>query len=122
MKYLLLGVLLATTMVTSISAEDRRNFSIEDVIRGFENGDLLYFELMLQNGNYISGFNNCVDSKPAAAEWMRQHCIKNSEFKNGFFCVEDSQTMHVWFIYENAERCEQVRRPMIDRMSATRSP
>jgi len=122
MKNLLLGISIAFTMVTSISAEDRTNFSIEDVIRGFETGDLLYFELMLQNGNYSSGFNTCVDSKPAAAEWMRQHCTKNSEFKHAFQCAEDSQIMRVWFVYENAEQCEQVRRPMIDRMNATRAP
>jgi hypothetical protein len=100
------------------AAEQRRNLSIEDVISGFEERKLFYFELVLVNGKYTKGFNKCLGSKPAPAQWMRQHCRKNPGFKNAFECAEDSQLMHIWFVYENAAQCEEVRGPMKDKMDA----
>jgi hypothetical protein len=99
-------------------ADERRNLSVEDVIAGFEEKKLFYFELLLQNGKYTKGFNKCLASKPAHPQWMRQHCKKNPEFKNAFQCSEDDQLTHVWFIYDNAAQCEEVRGPMKDKMDA----
>ena len=115
---MLCGIFLALATVASLAAEERRNLSIEDLITGFEAKNLFYFELLLQNGKYTKGFNKCLGSKPAASEWMRQHCTKNPELKNAFQCSENSQLTHVWFVYENAELCEEVRGPMKDRMDA----
>lgn len=103
---------------TPTVADERRNLSIEDVIAGFEEEKLFYFEFLLQSGKYTKGFNKCLGSKPADPQWMRQHCKKNPELKNAFQCSEDSQLTHVWFIYENAAQCEEVRGPMKDRMDA----
>ena len=122
MKSKLLAIIaiavLSGPFTRAMAAEERRNLSIEDVVAGFEDKNLFYFELLLQNGKYTKGFNKCLASKPAASEWIRQHCKKNSELKNAFQCSEDNQLTHVWFIYENAVQCEEVRRPMIDKMDA----
>jgi hypothetical protein len=120
MRRMLLGTFLALAAVAPLAAaEQRRNLSIEDVISGFDEKELFYFELLLQNGKYIKGFNRCLGSKPAEAEWMRQNCIKKPELKNAFECSEDNLT-HVWFIYENAAQCEEIRRPMKEKMDALR--
>lgn len=118
MKRMVLGIFLALATLSSSAAEERRNISIDDVIAGFEDKKLFYFELLLQNGKYTKGFNKCLASKPAASEWIRQHCKKNPELKNAFQCSEDNQLTHVWFIYENAAQCEDVRGPMKDKMDA----
>jgi hypothetical protein len=121
MKRMLYGILLALAAVAPLAAaEQRRNLSLEDVIAGFEEKNLFYFELLLQNGKYIKGFNKCLGSRPADAEWVRQHCIKKPEFKNAFECSEDDQMTHVWFVYENTAQCEEIRGPMKDKMDALR--
>ena len=101
-----------------MSAEDRKNLSIEDVIAGFEDQSFVYFEIILQDGKYTKAFNRCVASKPAAPSWMRQHCKKNPELKNAFQCAEDSRLTHIWFVYDSAAQCEEVRKPMKDKMDA----
>jgi len=118
MKRIFAGMFLTLAMMVQAVADERRNFSIEDVIAGFEEKQLFYFELLLQNGKYTKGFNKCLGSRPSAPEWIRQHCKKNPELKNAFQCSEDSQLTHVWFIYENAGQCEEVRGPMKDKMDA----
>jgi hypothetical protein len=118
MRRILFGIFLALAAVATLAAEERRNLSIEDVLTGFEDKKLFYFELLLQNGKYTKGFNKCLSSKPAAPEWIRQHCKKNPELKNAFQCSEDNQLTHVWFIYENAGQCEEVRGPMKEKMDA----
>ena len=112
------GLFLALSMIPPVAAEERRNLSVEDVIVGFKEKRMFYFELLLQNGKYTKGFNRCLASKPAAPEWIRQHRKKNPELKNAFQCSEDSQLTHVWFIYENAAQCEEVRGPMKDKLDA----
>ena len=109
-------ILMAPVAVTL--ADGARKFPVEDVIAGFQEKKLFYFELLLQNGKYTKGFNKCLASKPAYSQWMRQHCKKNPELKNAFQCSEDDQLTHVWFIYENAAQCEEVRGPMKDQMDA----
>jgi hypothetical protein len=122
MRSMLLGFLLALATVAPVAAaEQRRNLSIEDVISGFEEEKLFYFELLLQNGKYIKGFNRCLGSKPAAAEWIRQHGKKNPEFKHAFECSADNQLIHIWFVYENAVQCEEIRGPTKDRMDAVQT-
>lgn len=118
MRRMLSLAVLAAFVILPAEAEERRNLSIEDVIAGFEDKRLFYFELLLQNGKYTKGFNKCLASKPAAADWILQHCKKNPELKNAFQCSEDNQLTHVWFIYENAAQCEEVRKPMKDKMDA----
>ena len=102
------------------SAEERRNLSIEDVITGFQSEKLFYYEMILLNGKYQKTFNKCLSSMPADSAWMRQHCEKNPEFKNAFQCTEDGSFTHVWFVYESADKCEEVRGPMKERMDAVR--
>jgi hypothetical protein len=122
MRRMLLGILLALPAVAPLaSAEQRRNLSIEDVISGFAEEKLFYFELLLKDGKYIEGSDTCWDSSPAAAVLVRQSCKKNRKFKNVFECSGDNQVMHVWFVYENAAQCEEFRKPMKDRMDVIRS-
>lgn len=118
MRRTLSGILLALTAVVALAADERRNLSTEDLITGFENKKLFYFELLLQNGKYTKGFNKCLASKPAAADWIREHCKKNPELKNAFQCSGDDGLTHVWFVYENAALCDEVRGPMKDKMDA----
>ena len=110
--------LLALASVAAMSAEDRKNLSIEDVIAGFEDQSFVYFEIILQDGKYTKAFNRCVASKPAAPSWMRQHCKKNPELKNAFQCADDTRLTHIWFVYDSAAQCEEVRKPMKDKMDA----
>ena len=118
MKKIVAGIFLALASMAPLAADERRNLSIEDVIAGFEQKELFYFELFLQNGKYTKGFNKCLGSKPAAPEWIRQHCKKNPELKHAFQCSEDSSLTHVWFVYEDAAMCEEVSAPMKDKMDA----
>ena len=116
---MLLGLLLVLATVTPLSAqEQRKNLSIEDIISGFEKRELFYFELLLHNGRYMQGFNKCLGSRPAAAQWIRRHCIKKPEFKNAFECSQDKQLIQIWFVFENAAQCEEVRGPMKDKLDA----
>jgi hypothetical protein len=118
MRGVFAGMFLVLAVMAPVAADERRNLSVEDVIAGFEEKKLFYFELLLQNGKYTKGFNKCLASKPAAPEWIRQHCKKNPELKNAFQCSEDSQLTHAWFIYEDAAQCEEVRGPIKDKMDA----
>ena len=122
MRTTLVALLLALAATSSSAADERANLSIEDVISGFEARKLFYFELLLQNGKYTKGFNKCLASKPAESEWVREHCKKNQEFKNAFQCSEGGPLTHVWFVYENASQCEEVRAPMKERMDALLAP
>lgn len=101
-------------------AEDRKNLSIDDVIAGFQNKDLYYYEVLFQDGKYLKALNKCLNSMPAELNWMKKHCKKNSEFKNVFECSEDNKITHVWFIYETKNMCEEVREPLKDKMDAMR--
>lgn len=103
-----------------VSAEDRKNLSIEDAISGFQGGELFYFEAIFQNGKYLKAFNKCLASIPADPTWMREHCEKHPEFKNVFQCSGDDNFTHSWFVYESESKCEEVRGPMKDRMDAIR--
>ena len=121
MKRILSGIFLALLVVAPLGAEERANLSTEDLIAGFEDKKLFYFEFLLRNGKYTKGFNKCLASKPAAAEWIREHCKKNPELKNAFQCSSDDGLTLVWFVYGNAALCEEVRGPMKDKMDALRS-
>jgi len=101
-------------------AEERKNLSIDDVIAGFQNKNLFYFEFLLVDGKYSRASNKCLNSRPADFNWIRQHCKENPEFKNAFECSEDSKITYVWFIYESQEKCEEVREPLKDKMDAVR--
>jgi hypothetical protein len=118
MRRILAGMFLTLFMMASVAADERRSLTTENVIAGFEEKKLFYFELILQKGKYTKGFTKCLDSMPAAPEWIRQHCKKNPEFKNAFQCSGDGQLTHLWFIYENVQQCEEVRGPMKDKMDA----
>lgn len=118
MTRILCLLLLALASDSAMSAENRKNLSIEDVIAGFEDQSLVYFEIILQDGKYTKAFNRCVASKPAAPSWVRQHCKKNPELKNAFQCAEDTRLTHIWFVYDSAAQCEDVRKPMKDKMDA----
>ena len=93
---------------------------VGDVIAGFENNRLFYFEMLLQDGNYVRAFNECLSSKPGDPSWIRQHCQKNPELKNSFACTGNNNLTHVWFVYESEAKCEEVRQPMKDKMDALR--
>ncbi len=99
-------------------AEERKNLSIDDVIAGFANNNLFYFEIILENGKYSKAFNKCLSSRPADFNWIKTNCKKNPELKNAFQCSEDSRFTHAWFIYESQDKCEEVREPMKDKMDA----
>jgi hypothetical protein len=99
-------------------AEDRKNYSIDDVIAGFQKNDLYYFEVLSKDGKYLKSSNKCLNSKPADFMWMKKHCKKNSEFIHAFECSEDNKFTYVWFIYETKNKCEEVREPMKDKMDA----
>lgn len=118
MKRVLSVMFLTLFSIVPLAADERRNLSTEDVIAGFEQKKLFYFELLLQNGKYTRGFNKCLGDRPADPKWIRQHCKKNPDFKHTFQCAEDSQLTHIWFIYENAAQCEDVRGLMKTRMDA----
>lgn len=96
---------------------ERRNLSIDDVILGFRNNKMYYFEMILENGKYSRSFNKCLSSKPADDSWLKKHCVKKPEFKHAFECTEGS-TLHVLFVYEDQSLCEETRQPMKDKMDA----
>ena len=50
---------------------------------------------------------------------MRQNCIKKPDFKHVFECSNNDLT-HIWFVFENAALCEEIRGPMKDKMDALR--
>ena len=108
------------SLISVAVAEERKNLSIDDVIVGFENKTLFYFEVLLVNEKYDNTFNKCLTSSPADFNWMKQHCKKNPELKNLFQCSEDSRLTYLWFIYESPETCEGVRETMKDKMDARR--
>ncbi len=99
-------------------AEERKNLSIDDVIAGFANNNLFYFEIILENGKYSKAFNKCLSSRPADFNWIKTNCKKNPELKNAFQCSEDSRFTHAWFIYESQDKCEEVREFTKDRLDA----
>ncbi len=99
-------------------AEERKNLSVEDVITGFQTQTMFYFEVLLENGKYSKSSNKCLNSKPADFNWIERNCKKNPELKNSFQCTEDNRLMYVWFVYETKEKCEEVRKPMKDKMDA----
>lgn len=111
----------AVTFLLSPAAisNERANLSIQDLIDGFEKERMFYFEMLLENGKYTRAFNKCLNSRPAAADWIAAHCQKNPELKNAFRCDEGGLT-HVWFVYETRDKCEEVRKPMKDKMDALR--
>jgi hypothetical protein len=121
MRRIFAEIFVTLSMAAPLAADERTNLLIDDVIAGLEAKKLFYFELLLQNGKYTKGFNKCLGSKPAAAEWMQQHCKKDPELKNAFQCSEDNQLTHVWFINENAAQFEEIRGPMKDKMNALRT-
>ena len=104
----------------AISAEERNDLSLENIISGFQSEKLFYFESVFQNGKHIKTFNKCLASRPADPVWMKQHCEKHPGFKNAFQCADDEEFTHVWFVYESASLCEEVRKPMKDKMDALR--
>ena len=99
-------------------AEERENLSVDDVITGFQTQTMFYYEVLFENGKYSRAFNKCLNSKPADFGWIKQNCKKNPELKNAFQCTEDNKFTHVWFVYKTEELCEEVRKPMKDRMDA----
>jgi hypothetical protein len=112
---------IASLFALSISgAQDRKNLSIDDVITGFENNSLWYYEILLVKGKYTRAFNKCLNSKPADYDWIRANCQKKDGLKNAFECAGDAGLLHIWFVYDSNEQCESVRRPMKDRMDAIR--
>lgn len=108
------------SLTSAAFAEERKSLSIDDILTGFEKKELFYFETLFEHGKYLRTFNKCLNSKSADFSWIKQYCKKNPEFKNAFQCAEDSKTTHIRFIYESQEKCEEVRRPMKDRMDAMR--
>lgn len=96
------------------------NLSMKDLITGFENKALWYYEILLVNGKYSRAFNQCLGSKPADYDWIRANCRKKDDLKNAFECAGESGLLHIWFVYESIEHCESVRKPMKDRMDAIR--
>lgn len=104
-------------LTANVFAQERKNFTIDDVITGFREQRLFYFEVLLENEKYLKAFNKCLKSKPADFAWMKQNCQKNAEFTNAFQCRQET-FLHVWFVYETEKLCEEVRRPMKDKMDA----
>jgi hypothetical protein len=99
-------------------AADRKNLSVEDIISGFQNQTMFYSEVLLENEKYRKAFNKCLNSKPADFSWIRHNCKKNPEFKNVFQCTEDNKFTYLWYVYETEELCEEVRKPVKDKMDA----
>lgn len=70
LRLLCISVLLFVPLAV-ISAEERKNLSVEDVIAGFESEQLIYFEIILENGKYSRAFTKCLSSRPAASRMHR---------------------------------------------------
>lgn len=116
-RLLCISVLLLLSLA-AMPSEERKNLTVEDVIAGFEGERLFYFEIILENGKYSKAFNKCLASEPAAPSWIRQHCKKNPELKNAFQCADEDSLTHVWFVYDSERQCEEVRKPMKDKIDA----
>jgi hypothetical protein len=115
----LMCICLGFFFLTSVAVgQERKNFSIDDVIDGFKKKNLFYFELFLEDGKYSWTFNKCLGSRPADFNWMKQYCKKNPDFKNNFVCSEDNKLTHVLYIHESQEKCEEIRELMKDKMDA----
>src|SRR5215510_5629228 len=83
------AVIVSSTSSSQATPEKRRDISIEDLIKGFPNKHLFYFEMTLQNGTYLRAFNKCLTSRPADPNWIRSYCKKNPGFVNAFECSGD---------------------------------
>ena len=108
------------SFVSGAVGQERSNLSIDDVIDGFQQKKLFYFEVLLVDAKYSRTFNKCLYSKPADFNWMQTYCKKNPQSKNSFRCSDDNKLMHVWFVYESQEYCEEIREGMKEKMDAIR--
>ena len=104
-------------MAANANTGERKNYSIDDVIAGFRQNELYYYEMILVDGKYQKTMNRCLKSQPADYGFMKTSCLKNPEFKNGFQCINEN-FIHLIFVYETAEKCEEIRAVMKDKMDA----
>ncbi len=96
----------------------RINYSVSDMIEGFRKGTLYYFEATFLNEKYEKAMQKCLKSIPADSGWIKQHCVKNQEFKHAFDCTDDGIRRMVWFVYPDKEMCEKNRFAIKERMDA----
>ena len=96
-----------------------KNFSIDDVIDGFQKKKLFYYQLILENDKYSRTYNKCLNSKPADFNWMKTNCIKKTDLTNAFECWEGN-FIHVLFVYESQQKCEEIRGLMKEKMDASK--
>jgi hypothetical protein len=105
--------------VSAAIGQTSRNFSLDDIIDGFQKKKLFYYEIILENDKYQRTYNKCLNSKPADYNWMKMHCIKKMDLTNAFECREGN-FIHVWFIYESQQKCEEIRGLMKEKMDASK--
>ena len=106
-----------TGMAANANTGERKNYSIDDVIAGFKQNELYYYEVVLVDDKYQKTMNKCLKSQPADYGFMKTNCLKNPEFANGFQCINEN-FIHLIFVYETAEKCEEIRAVMKDKMDA----
>ena len=105
--------------VSAANGQTSKNFSLDDVIDGFQEQTLFYYQMVLENNKYLRTFNKCLNSKPEDFNWMRTHCTKKMDLTNAFECWKDN-FIHVLFVYESQQKCEEIRGLMQEKMDASK--